>query len=198
MSRAAVLTISIDGAARGNPGPAAFAYVIVRDGQLLCEEAGCLGTGTNNLAEYTALVRALERAAELGGERLLIRSDSELLVKQMNGLYRVKNPQLKVLHDQASKLREQFSSVSITHVPRAENRHADRLCNEALDGLRETTPSATSEKKGSRDGQEDIVREQALACLRDAASAWVRGDPAGPTPEQVWEQICEIIDRGQS
>src|SRR5947209_11368241 len=97
MSKGAVLTINIDGGARGNPGPAAFAYVITQDGHLLTEEAGCLGTATNNLAEYTALVRALERAAELGGEHLLIRSDSELLVKQMNGQYRVKNPQLKVL-----------------------------------------------------------------------------------------------------
>jgi ribonuclease HI len=136
MSQGAELNIHVDGAARGNPGPAAFAYVISQDGQVLREEAGCLGTATNNLAEYTALVRALERAAELGGERLLIRSDSELLVKQMNGLYRVKHPQLKVLYDQACRLRDRFSSVEIIHVPRAQNSHADRLCNEALDGLR--------------------------------------------------------------
>ena len=136
MSKGADLYIYIDGAARGNPGPAAFAYVISQDEQVLSEMAGCLGTATNNLAEYTALVRALERAAELGGERLLIRSDSELLVKQMNGLYRVKHPQLKALYDQACRLRDQFSSVEIVHVPRAQNSHADRLCNEALDGLR--------------------------------------------------------------
>jgi ribonuclease HI len=200
MSKAAVLTINIDGAARGNPGPAAFAYVIVREGQLLCEEAGRLGMATNNFAEYTALVRALERAAELGATRLLIRSDSELLVKQMNGVYRVKNPQLKVLHDQATRLHDQFASVSVVHVPREENKHADRLCNEALDGLREATPSAASDKNGWRDchaNQKDGVREQGLACLRAAASAWTRGDPAGPTPEQVWEQICDIIDRGR-
>jgi ribonuclease HI len=198
MSKSAVLTINVDGGARGNPGPAAFAYVIARDGQLLSEEAGCLGTATNNLAEYTALVRALERAVELGGERLLIRSDSELLVKQMNGQYRVKNPQLKVLYDQASRLRDQFASVSIVHVPRAENSHADRLCNEALDGLYQPTPSAAAPaQKPPGDGDanaEDGIREQALACLRTAASAWMRGDPDAPTPEQVWEQICEILD----
>jgi ribonuclease HI len=200
MSRSAVLTINIDGAARGNPGPAAFAYVIARDGQLLSEEAGCLGKATNNLAEYTALVRALERAAELGGERLLIRSDSELLVKQMNGLYRVKNPQLKVLYDQANRLREQFASVSIVHVPRAENSHADRLCNEALDGLREPAQSAISREQKPSNGHdaspEDVVREKALACVRAAASAWMRGDPAAPTPEKVWEQIRDIIEKG--
>ena len=201
MSRSAVLTINIDGGARGNPGPAAFAYVIARDGRLLTEEAGCLGTTTNNLAEYTALVRALERAAQLGGERLVIRSDSELLVKQMNGQYRVKNPQLKILHDRAARLREQFTSVSIVHVPREENRHADRLCNEALDGLREPGPSAASDEKGSNGaaaGREDVVAEEALACVRAAASAWRRGDPAAPTPEQVWEQIRAIIEKGLS
>jgi ribonuclease HI len=200
MSTSAVLTINIDGAARGNPGPAAFAFVIARDGGLISEEAGCLGTATNNLAEYTALVRALERAAELGGERLLIRSDSELLVKQMNGLYRVKNPQLKVLHDRASRLRDQFASVSIVHVPRAENSHADRLCNEALDGLRHPTKSAASraaERCQDHDARpENRVREQALACLRAAANAWSRGDPSVPAPDQVWEQISKILREG--
>src|SRR5262249_51619930 len=118
------LTINIDGAARGNPGPAAYAFVITQDGHVLHEEAGRLGTATNNVAEYSALVRALERVANLGCKRLLIKSDSELLVKQMNGVYRVKDSRLKVLHDQASRLCEQFSSVSIVHVPRAENSHA--------------------------------------------------------------------------
>jgi ribonuclease HI len=202
MSSRPVLTINIDGAARGNPGPAAFAYVITRNEQLLSEEAGCLGTATNNLAEYTALVRALERAAELQGERLLIRSDSELLVKQMNGLYRVKNPQLKALYDQASRLRDQFASVSIVHVPRAQNSHADRLCNEALDGpCRQAKSAVVSEPNRSRrpeTSREDLVREQALACVRSAASAWRRSDPAAPTPEQVWEQIRHIIEEGPS
>src|SRR5207253_10930089 len=90
MAEPGLLTINIDGAARGNPGPAAYAYVIARDGQPVLEEAGCLGTATNNVAEYTALVKALERAVELGGKRVLIRSDSELLVKQMSGESRVK------------------------------------------------------------------------------------------------------------
>lgn len=198
MSRSAILTINIDGAARGNPGPAAFAYVITRNGELLSEVAGCLGTATNNLAEYTALVRAMERAAELGGERLLIRSDSELLVKQMNGLYRVKNPQLKVLYDQASRLRDQFASVSVVHVPRAENSQADRLCNEALDGLHEPAQSAPSVEhklsRGRKDNPADALQEKALACIRSAARAWMHGDPAAPTPEQVWEQIRHILE----
>jgi ribonuclease HI len=201
MSKGAVLTINIDGGARGNPGPAAFAYVIAQDAQLLCEEAGCLGTATNNLAEYTALVRALERAAELGGERLLIRSDSELLVKQMNGLYRVKNPQLKILYDRANRLRERFASVSIIHVPREQNKHADRLYNEALDGGCEpigTTPPAERHSNGDDASREGTVRERTVACMRAAASAWMRGDPAALTPEQVADQILDIVHKGLS
>src|SRR5262245_43777230 len=85
MSNPSTLTIYTDGAARGNPGPAAFAYIISHDGAVVVEESGCLGTATNNIAEYTALVRALEHAATLGAESLVIHSDSELLVKQMNG-----------------------------------------------------------------------------------------------------------------
>ena len=131
------LSIHIDGGAHGNPGPAAFAYVIMQDGQLLAEEAGKLGHTTNNVAEYTALVRALERALELGGKRLHIRGDSELLVKQMNGQYRVKSEQLKDLYEEACQLRRKFESVKIEHVFRSANSHADRLCNEALDGLRD-------------------------------------------------------------
>src|SRR5437016_4230255 len=130
------LTIYTDGAARGNPGPAAWAYIITQDGAPNIVEAEHLGSTTNNIAEYTALVRALERATELGAKRLRIRSDSELLVKQMSGEYRVKNEQLRVLHQQAKRLCAPFDSVMITHVPRAANSDADRLCNEVLDGLR--------------------------------------------------------------
>jgi ribonuclease HI len=191
------LTINIDGAARGNPGPAAYAFVITMDGKLLNEEAGCLGTATNNVAEYSALVHALERVANLDCKRLLIKSDSELLVKQMNGIYRVKDPRLKNLYEQASRLLEQFLSVSIVHVPRAENSHADRLCNEALDGLHNAAPPAGSsgaERSHGRDAlREDAARERALACIRSAADAWLRSDPDAPTPEQVWEQIDKIL-----
>src|SRR5258708_7356886 len=120
----ATLTINIDGAARGNPGPAAFAYVIASEGQPTLEEAGRLGTATNNVAEYTALVRALERAVQLGATRLTIRSDSELLVKQMTGVYRVKNEDLRVLFDAAKRLANQFESLTIRHVRREQNSDA--------------------------------------------------------------------------
>ena len=192
MNDAAALTIHIDGAARGNPGPAAFAYVITRTGQPVIEEAGRLGTATNNLAEYTALVRALERAATLSADRLLIRSDSELLVKQMNGLYRVKNEQLRELHEQATELLRRFPSVSIVHVPRAQNNRADRLCNEVLDGVGDRAGETRRSGK-ERSAHEEAVRTEAVACLRSAASAWARGDPALPAPEQVWDQLWSIV-----
>jgi ribonuclease HI len=189
------LTINIDGAARGNPGPAAFAYVIAQDGRTTLEEAGSLGSTTNNVAEYTALVRALERAGQLGAERLVIRSDSELLVKQMNGLYKVKNDQLRVLHEQAKELCTPFRSVSIAHVRRAENSHADRLCNEVLDGRRTSVAGPPSMKKPRPPAKlQDAVRDEAVACLRSVASAWARGDKDGPSPEQVWEQLWTILE----
>ncbi len=127
------LTINIDGAARGNPGPAAYAFVIARDGAPTLAEGGLLGSTTNNVAEYTALVRALERATELGARRLLIRSDSELLVKQMNGEYKVKNAALRDLSLQAARLAREIGKVSYTAVRREHNELADRLVNEALD-----------------------------------------------------------------
>src|SRR5262249_39753920 len=139
------LTIYTDGASRGNPGAAAYAYVIQRDGLPAIEEAGCLGQMTNNQAEYTALVRALEHALELGpGHSVLVHSDSELMVKQMRGEYRVKKEALRALYDQAQGLTRQFQGrVTFRHVRRAQNVRADELCNEALDGHRQPTRRGT-------------------------------------------------------
>ena len=131
MSDAEFWSVHIDGAARGNPGPAAYAFVLKHGDTSPIEEKGCLGSATNNLAEYTALVRALRKAAELGAKRLLVHSESQLLVKQMNGEYRVKNESLKELFDEAKQLARQFQVVTLRHVPRSQNSDADRLCNEA-------------------------------------------------------------------
>ena len=139
MNKAEALTIHTDGAARGNPGPAAFAYVIDREGQPPIEEAGCLGKTTNNQAEYTTLVRALEHAARLGTRhRLIVHSDSELMVKQVRGEYKVKNDDLRGLWEEARELAAEFDGgVTLKHVRREANRRADQLCNDALDGKRE-------------------------------------------------------------
>jgi ribonuclease HI len=199
MSEPAFLEINIDGAARGNPGSAAFAYIIRRGNHPAIEHAECMGETTNNVAEYTALVRALERAAELKGQRLLVRSDSELLVKQMSGQYRVKNPQLRELYDQARQLRQQFQSVSIQHVPRSENSDADRLCNRALDGLPGTgneplLRSPAPKRASKKTLLQEAVREEAVQCLRQAASAWSQTGSASPSAEQVWEQLWSILE----
>jgi ribonuclease HI len=199
MSKEEVLTIHIDGAARGNPGPAAFAYVITRDDHPLVEEAGCLGNATNNVAEYTALVRALERAQQLGGTRLHIRSDSELLVKQMNGLYKVKNEELRRLHAQANKLTDPFTSVSLEHVRRAQNSHADRLCNEVLDGVREsitlTGPVARPKAVKRPSADAGAAWEKVVSCLQQAAASWAGGSRAELTPEAVARQVWTILER---
>jgi ribonuclease HI len=136
------LTIHFDGAARGNPGPAAFAYVITGEGMAPVEAKRFLGTATNNQAEYQGLVHSLAKAGELGGKRLTVYSDSELVVKQMNGQYKVKNEDLRRLYDQAKGQSKQFDLVVIRHVRREENRRADELCNQALDDPDAHTPTS--------------------------------------------------------
>jgi ribonuclease HI len=198
MSEPGDLTINTDGGARGNPGPAAYAYVIVQQGAPPIEEAGCLGHATNNQAEYTALVRALEHAARLGtNRRLLIQSDSELLVKQMNGEYRVKDDGLRLLYEEACRLRRRFPSVAIRHVPRNQNAWADRLYNEALDGQCQHRPAKHAKQPQSASkpaAKESAVQADAVECLRAAATAWARGDATQPPPEQVWEQLWSILE----
>jgi ribonuclease HI len=126
--------LSTDGGARGNPGPAAFGYVIeAEDGDVLAAHGETIGRATNNVAEYRGLVAGMEKAAELGVRELEVVSDSELLVKQMRGEYRVKNEALKELWEDASDLERKFAKVRYTAVRRAHNELADKLVNEALD-----------------------------------------------------------------
>jgi ribonuclease HI len=197
MPNADLLTIHTDGAARGNPGPAAFAYVIERDGEPLIEEADRLGETTNNQAEYTALVEALEHALALGSHyRVVVYSDSELMVKQLNGEYRVKNEDLRPLWEEAMRLRKLFpNGVEFRHVRRGQNQRADELCNEALDGKR-TRTSHAQEQSNPRNPKPEIridagksglgsdLHSRALACLREAGVA---------SPERVWLQLTELL-----
>jgi ribonuclease HI len=127
-------TLHTDGGARGNPGPAAFAYVLeTDDGTVLDARGEAIGVATNNVAEYRALVAGLARAAEAGISELEVVSDSELLVKQMRGEYRVKNRALQGLFLEASGLAREIGKVSYRAVRREQNELADRLVNEALD-----------------------------------------------------------------
>jgi ribonuclease HI len=132
-------TIFTDGGARGNPGPAAGAGVIIAgDGSIVEEVAEYLGTTTNNVAEYRALILTLKRASELGCTRVSVKMDSELVVKQLNGLYRVKDDKMIPLHAEVRRLLAKFEEQAIEHVSRKENKHADKLVNAVLDA-RETT-----------------------------------------------------------
>ena len=127
------LTLDIDGAARGNPGPAGAGVVIWQGDKVLEEFGEYLGEKTSNQAEYQALLLALRRARELGAREVTVRSDSELLVRQMLGQYRVKNPVLKLLFQQVADLKREFARFSISHVPRERNQEADRMANRAID-----------------------------------------------------------------
>jgi ribonuclease HI len=126
--------LSTDGGARGNPGPAAYGYVLeAEDGTVLAAHGETIGTTTNNVAEYRALVAGLEKALELHVDEVEVVSDSELLVKQMRGEYKVKKPTLRELWEEATDLARQLRSVRYTAVRREHNELADRLVNEALD-----------------------------------------------------------------
>jgi ribonuclease HI len=208
MAKDLALTINIDGAARGNPGPAAFGYVISHNGEAVLEENGLLGETTNNVAEYTALIQALTKAKELKASEVLVRSDSELLVKQMNGQYRVKHANLVPLHRKASQLVDQFKSVRFSHVRREENREADRLCNEALDGRGGSRLSAAGHRPAAASAKPQTHSRQPTAdwsgtlaeaerLLREAGVAWAESGLDRPTPHEVLNQILNLLqERG--
>jgi len=126
--------LSTDGGARGNPGPAAFGYVLeTEDGTVLDARGEAIGVATNNVAEYRALIAGLESALDRGVTELEVVSDSELVVKQMRGEYKVKNAALKELSQKAARLARRLDEIVYTAVRREHNELADRLVNEALD-----------------------------------------------------------------
>jgi ribonuclease HI len=129
--------VHVDGGARGNPGPAAAACVISSpEGETLGEHTRLLGTATNNVAEYQALLLGLQCALELGASEVAVVGDSELIAKQVQGLYKVKHEAMRPLHHQALAALARFDDWSIRTVPRAENARADALVNAALDQAR--------------------------------------------------------------
>ncbi len=140
-------TANIDGAARGNPGPAAYGVVIRRPDGATHESLGkYIGRHTNNVAEYYALIAALDYAAASGIRRLRVYSDSQLIVNQIKGLYKVKHPDLRPLHERAKKQAASLEAFSIQYVPREQNRDADDLANAALDSTKGVKPAYASAK----------------------------------------------------
>lgn len=128
------LILNADGGARGNPGPAGCGAVLsLPDGEVIASLKKYLGETTNNVAEYQGLLMGLQAAKDHGASLLKVRLDSELIVRQLNGQYKVKSPHLKPLFEQAQHLLQAFDSVTIVHVRRENNREADKLANQAMD-----------------------------------------------------------------
>ncbi len=131
------LIIYTDGAARGNPGPAGIGVILEQnDGSPVAEISDFFGITTNNHAEYLALLAGLKKAVELGAKTVMVKSDSELLVRQLQGIYRVRNERLRRLFDSCRSYIEKFSRFEIIHIPRSENKRADALANRAINAAR--------------------------------------------------------------
>jgi ribonuclease HI len=142
------LLVYVDGASSGNPGPCGAACVVkTPDGETVLDRARAFGPATNNVAEYQALLLGLETAAMLRSRHLTIRSDSQLLVRQVAGQYKVKSPHLKPLHRQALAMLEPFETVEIEHVGRGENKEADALARKALEKSREVDADLPAEAR---------------------------------------------------
>jgi len=208
-------TMHIDGASRGNPGAAAYAVVLAQPGLPVVEEADVIGKTTNNVAEYTALVRGLELARDLGVKKLAVFSDSELMVKQMNGEYKVKHPDMIPLYRNAKQLATSFEALTLTHIRREQNKRADQIGNDALDGkprkrgqggsLPDTAENpfvdrelaANNAPAATRVTATDApVRADALAILQTAAQVWAARGLAAVPVEAIWEQLWFVLEEG--
>jgi ribonuclease HI len=132
------IILNVDGASRGNPGPAAIGVTLKnKDNQLIETISASIGVTTNNQAEYLALIAGLKKAISLGAREVMVKSDSELMVKQLQGSYRVKNTSLKPLYSEVVKLAGTLALFQINSIPREQNREADKLANKALDAAAE-------------------------------------------------------------
>lgn len=183
---AGVHIANIDGASRGNPGPASYA-VVVRDpgGKVILELAKNIGRETNNVAEYYALLAALDYATSHNIAALRIRSDSELLVRQMQGRYKVKNAALKPLFERASKMARQIQYFAIEHVRREMNRDADALANVALDSAGVAKYDSRSAKPQPSSSN---AAQRALGAPSSTASAATRSAPSSRTIRAIFSQ----------
>ena len=189
---AGIHVANIDGASRGNPGPAAYA-VVIRDaeGKLVLELAKKFGRDTNNVAEYYGLLAALDFATTHGIQALRVRSDSELLVRQMQGRYKVKSEDLKPLHERASILSRQLKYFVIEHVRREQNRDADALANIALDSGPVNSASLEVKRESS---PAPAAHKPAAALPHRIRARYVNGVLVPREPLDVPEGVELILD----
>jgi len=166
-----MITAYTDGGARGNPGPAGYGvHVVDADGATLAELVGPLGSATNNVAEYSGLIAALKWAVDNGHRRLRIRMDSELVIKQMRGEYKVKHAAMQVLHAEAKRLVAQLDQVLLEHVRREQNKVADKLSNQAMD-IVEGKPVTPRETAPAVDADPGPLAPRAISIPRPAKPA---------------------------
>ena len=179
-----------DGGSRGNPGPAGYGSVVLApDGTVLAERAASLGRVTNNVAEYSGLIAGLEAARELGASRVDVRMDSKLVVEQMSGRWQVKHPDMKPLARKASGLVRDFEKVTFEWVPRAQNTHADRLANEAMDAAKEGRTWVRAVGDGAVDGALSVDLESAGGTDGEAR---LRLDAAADTAPTVQDPAAAL------
>ncbi|MCW2525017.1 MAG: bifunctional RNase H/acid phosphatase [Frankiales bacterium] len=184
--------VEADGGSRGNPGPAGYGAVVLEagTGAVLAERKEFLGIQTNNVAEYRGLIAGLEAAAELQADRVTVRMDSKLVVEQMSGRWQVKHPAMRPLARRASELRAGFAEISFNWIPRAQNKHADRLANEAMDaGM--NRPSRTA-------GPSQFEAPAALASELEPQTLWSEQAARAPSPQPSQEPARQSSRRPES
>ncbi len=189
------LTLQFDGGSRGNPGPAGVGVVILaQDGTPLVTLGRFIGNATNNVAEYSALILALQEAKKLGAKKIVIRGDSELVIKQMRGEYRVKHPDMKVLCGQAQILLRDFEAAKIEHNLREKNVLADKLANLAMDRKRDVTDAS----EVSTAAVNTVETPAAVAPERGAIFKCARcgctielNQPSSVRPHQIRPFVCQ-------
>ena len=187
------ITIEFDGGSRGNPGPAGIGVVLrAQDGTPLVTLGRFIGRATNNVAEYRALITALEKAKELGANRIHIRGDSELIVKQMRGEYRVKNADLRELYDEAQFLLHQFDEAKLEHNLRDKNKLADKLANKAMDRRADVTDS--DESPIDQPAPRETKPGDKFTCARCGCEIVVE-KPTKIRPHQAKPFVCQCGNR---
>jgi ribonuclease H / adenosylcobalamin/alpha-ribazole phosphatase len=193
------VVLEADGGSRGNPGPAGYGAV-VRDavtGAVLAERAAAIGTATNNVAEYGGLIAGLQAARELGADDVEVRMDSKLVVEQMSGRWKVKHPSMQPLAREAAGLVRELGRVRFSWIPRAENAHADRLANEAMDAASrgETwQPDATEQWLGANDpSRRGAERPAAAESAEPEPAASLHGTAPAPPPNRLsgWQDSAQ-------
>ena len=184
-----------DGGSRGNPGPAGIGFVLNHGHVKSCDGGAFIGSETNNVAEYKALIWGLENAIAVGITQLEVRSDSELLVKQLKGEYKVKNEGLKPLYIDAFSLAQHFDSVEFVHIPREENEVADALANEAMD-VRDTvgTPVMPYQPPGSLFDFEEDAEVEPVAVVEDEPIEDIEAQPINELVDEDVEDDAAIYD----